>query len=89
MPVKTLPDGVEWAGPYITIDDTKGTDDEHKGLVLERALMGFCFMRGNGNAIARVGRSLQATPARSLKVYSWRTSPGGTPLGPPPRRRET
>jgi len=75
MPVKTLPDGVEWAGPYITIDDTKGTEDEHKGLVLERALMGFCFVRGNGDAIARVGRSVQVTPARSLKVYSSERAP--------------
>ena len=89
MPVKTLPDGLERAGPYITIDDTKGTEDEHKGLVLDLAPRGFCFMVGNGDAIARVGRSVQVTPARSLKVYSWRTSPGGTPLGPPPRRPES
>jgi hypothetical protein len=64
MPVKTLPDCVEWAGPYITIDNTKGTEGEHKGLVLELALMGFCFMGGNGAAIARVGRRIQVIPAK-------------------------
>jgi len=68
MPVKTLPDCVEWAGPYITIDNTKGTEGEHKGLVLELGPRGFCFMGGNGAAIATVGRSVQVTPARSLKV---------------------
>ena len=85
MPVKTLPDCVKWAGPYIAINHTKGTEGEHKGLVLELALMGFCFMRGNGATIARVGRSVQVTPARSLKVYSRRTSLGVTPSGPPHR----
>jgi len=68
MPVKTLPDGVEWAGPYVAVNHTKGSEGEHKGLVLELALMGFCFMGGNGAAIARVGGSVQVTPARSLKV---------------------
>ena len=68
MPVKTLFDGVEWAGPYITVDNTKGTEGQHKRLVLASALPGFCFMGGNGAAIARVGRSVQVTPARSLKV---------------------
>jgi len=68
MPVKTLPDGVEWAGPYIAIDHTQGTAGEHKGLVLEPALIGFCFLGENGAAIARVGRSIQITPARTFKV---------------------
>ena len=31
VPVKTLLDCVEWAGPYISINDTKGTEGEYKG----------------------------------------------------------
>jgi hypothetical protein len=31
MPVKTLPDCVKWAGPYIAINHTQGTEGEHKG----------------------------------------------------------
>jgi hypothetical protein len=68
MPVKTLPNGVEWAGPYIAINHTQGTEGEHKGLVLEPALIGFWFMVGNGAAIARVGMRIQVTPARIFKV---------------------
>jgi hypothetical protein len=68
MPVKTLSDCVKWTGPDISVDNTKGTEGESKGLVFEHALMGFCFIGGNGAAIARVGRSVQVTPARSLKV---------------------
>jgi len=68
MPVKTLSGCVKWTGPYVAVNHTKGTEGEDKGLVLELALMGFCFMGGNGAAIARVGRSVQVTPARSLKV---------------------
>jgi hypothetical protein len=66
MPVKTLPDCVEWAGSYIAINHTQGTESEHKGLVLESALTGFCFLGGNGAAIARVGRSIQVAPARTF-----------------------
>jgi len=68
MPVKTLPDGVEGAGSYISINHTQGTEGEHKGLVLEPALIGFCFLGGNGVAISRVGRSIQITPARTFKI---------------------
>jgi hypothetical protein len=68
MPVKTLPDCVEWAGPYVAVNHTKGPEGKHKGVVLELALIGFCFTGRNGAAIARVGRSVQVTPARSLKV---------------------
>jgi hypothetical protein len=68
MPVGKLPDCVEWAGPYVTIDNTNSTEGEDKSLVLELALRGFCLMGGNGAAIARVVRSVQETPAKSLKV---------------------
>jgi hypothetical protein len=68
MPVKTLPDCVEWAGPYIAINHTQGTEGEHKGLVLEPVPVGFWFMVGNGAAIARVGMRIQVTPARIFKV---------------------
>ena len=68
MPVKALPDGVEWAGPYIAINHTQGTEGEHKGLVLEPAPIGFWFVVGNGAAIARVGMRIQVTPARIFKV---------------------
>jgi len=39
MPMKTLPDCVKWTGPYISVDNTKGTEGEHKGLVFELVLM--------------------------------------------------
>jgi len=68
MPVKTLPDCVKWAGSYIAKNHTQGTEGEHKGLVLEPAPVGFWFMVGNGAAIARVGRSIQVTPASTFKV---------------------
>jgi hypothetical protein len=68
MPVKTLLDCVERAGPDIAINHTQGTESEHKGLVLEPARIGFCFLGGNGAAIARVGMRIQVTPARIFKV---------------------
>jgi hypothetical protein len=68
MPVKTLSDCVEWTGPYIAVDNTKGTEGEHKGLVLEPAPRGFCFMVGNGTTIARVDIRFQSIPARIFKV---------------------
>jgi hypothetical protein len=68
MPVKTLLDCVERAGPDIAINHTQGTEGEHKGLVLGPALIGFWFMVGNGAAIARVGMRIQVTPSRILKV---------------------
>jgi hypothetical protein len=67
MPVKTLLDCVERAGPDIAINHTEGTQGEHKGLVLEPAPIGVWFMVGNGAAIARVGMRIQGTPARISK----------------------
>ncbi len=68
MPVKTLPDCVERAGPYIAINHTKGAEGEHKGLVFEPALIGFSFMGGKSAAVARGEMSIQGSPEKSLRV---------------------
>jgi hypothetical protein len=68
MPVKTLSDRVKWTGPYIAVDNTKGTEGEHKGLVLEPAPGGFCFMVGNGATIAGVDIRVHQHPQLS---FSW------------------
>jgi len=68
MPVKTLLDSVQWAGPYIAIHHTKGTKGEQKVWVPEPALIGFRFMDGKSAAVARGEMSIHITPEKSLRT---------------------